>query len=63
MYLNIISNPTYLVGDKDFIINKNKINNKYISIVTPKKTNQKIKHNNDENNKNVIAIYVYNFQI
>lgn len=46
-----IDKPTYFVGDKGFIINKNKINNKYVSIVTPKKTNQKIKNTDDENKR------------
>jgi hypothetical protein len=48
---NKVVKNTYIVGDKGFIINKDKITNKYITVITPKKINQKIKNTEDNKNK------------
>jgi len=37
---NKITKKTFIIGDKGFIINKSKINNKNIKIITPKRKNQ-----------------------
>ena len=54
---NKVVKNTYIVGDKGFIINKDKITNKYITVITPKKINQKIK--NTEDNKNKLKIFLH----
>ena len=48
---NKIKNNTCIIGDKGYIIDKNKINNKYIKIVTPKRKNQKEKNTEEEKQK------------
>ena len=48
---NKIKDKTFIIGYKGFIINDNKINNKYIKIVTPKRKNQKSKNTNKELSK------------
>lgn len=48
---NKITKDTFIVGDKGYIIDKNKINNKYIKIVTPKRKNQKVKNTDEEKQK------------
>lgn len=58
---NKIKKKTFIIGDKGFIINDSKINNKYVKIVTPKRTNQKTKNTNEEKSKLKIRYTVENW--
>jgi hypothetical protein len=49
--LENINKTVYLIGDKGYIMNKNKIQNKKIILVTPKKRNQLIKNTQIEKDK------------
>lgn len=40
---NKINKNTYLIGDKGYIMDKTKIENKFITLIVPKRRNQKIK--------------------
>lgn len=46
-----IVNKTFIVGDKGYIINQNKIKNEKVIIVTPKKKNQKVRSTPEEKGK------------
>ena len=43
-----ILNKTNIIGDKGFIINPSKIINSNINLITPKRTNQKIRNTDQE---------------
>ena len=58
---NKIKKKTFIIGDKGFIINDSKINNKYVKIVTPKRTNQRTKNTNEEKLKLKIRYTVENW--
>ena len=48
---NKIKNETFIIGDKGYIINKDKITDKNIKIVTPKRKKEKDKNTNEEKEK------------
>jgi hypothetical protein len=58
---NKINKKTNIIGDKGYIINKNKINNEYVNIITPKRINQKIKNSNFEKEKLKIRYKIENW--
>ncbi len=58
---NKIKKKTFIIGDKGYIIDKNKIKNNKIQIVTPKKKNQKTKNTDEENEKLKIRYKIENW--
>lgn len=48
---NNITKKTYIIGDKGYIIDKNKITNKYVEVITPKRKNQIIRNTDFEKQK------------